>query len=258
MQTIFSKAEEIRNEGRPAAICIVVETSGSTPRKPGSKMIVYADGKITGSIGGGSVEKEVTDRAVELIASGKPQKCQFRLEEDLGMHCGGMMEVYIEPINTVQRLYIYGAGHVGKAVAKFAAELDFSVTLVDPRENIFSDPGFALYTCINKDYFVAIDEIPFDENTFSVIVTPKHAYDEDILARIARRPQAYVGMIGSSRKVEVLKKRFMEEKILTAEELEKIDMPIGIRLRAETPAEIAVCIVAKLIDVRNGILNSNS
>ena len=121
MQTIFSKAEEIRNEGRPAAICIVVETSGSTPRKPGSKMIVYADGKITGSIGGGSVEKEVTDRAVELIASGKPQKCQFRLEEDLGMHCGGMMEVYIEPINTVQRLYIYGAGHVGKAVAKFAA-----------------------------------------------------------------------------------------------------------------------------------------
>jgi len=258
MQTIFSKAEELKTENKRAAICIVVETQGSTPRKQGSKMIVYADGAIYGSIGGGSVEKEVAEKAIGLIATGKPAKCVFSLEKDLGMHCGGSMEVYIEPINPSQKLFIFGAGHIGKAVASFAKDLDFSITIFDHRENIFDDKVFTDFTCINNDYFQAIDEAGFDENTFSVIVTPKHIFDEEILAKIAKKPHAYIGMIGSFRKVDLLKKRFLEEKILTSEELEQIDMPIGIKLRAETPQEIAICIVAKLIDVRNGLLNSNS
>jgi xanthine dehydrogenase accessory factor len=258
MDSIFSKAEEARFEQKRAAICIVIDTRGSTPRKPGSKMIVYEDGTIFGSIGGGSVEKDVVGKAVELIASGMPAKCTFNLEEDLAMHCGGYMEVYIEPVNPVQKLYIFGAGHVGRAVARFAKELDFSVTLFDPRENIFSTPGFEGCTTVNKDYFLSIDEASFDGNTYCVIVTPKHMYDEDILARVAVKPHAYIGMIGSTRKVELLRKRFLEEKILTPEEIEKIDMPIGIKFNAETPQEIAVSIVAKLIDVRNARNNSNS
>ncbi|HZX62311.1 MAG TPA: XdhC/CoxI family protein [Bacteroidales bacterium] len=258
MGSIFSKAEEIKNEQKRAAICIVVDTQGSTPRKQGSKMIVYADGSIFGSIGGGSVEKEVIHKAVELIASGQPVKCTFNLEKDLAMHCGGTMEVYIEPINPSQKLYIFGAGHIGKAVALFARELDFSVTVFDPRENIFQDPVFTGCTCINKDYFSSIEEASFDENIYCVIVTPKHLYDEDVLAKLSKKPHAYIGMIGSSRKIELLKKRFLEEKIMSREELEKIDMPIGIRFRANTPQEIAISILAKLIDVRNSLINSNS
>jgi len=258
MQSIFSKAEEIKNGQLRAAICIVVETRGSTPRKQGAKMIVFADGSIYGSIGGGSVEKEVAEKAVELIASIKPAKFGFSLEKDLGMHCGGYMEVYIEPINSAQKLFIFGAGHTGKAVALFAQELDFSITLFDPRENIFNDKIFEAYTCINKDYFQAIEEAVFDENTYIVIVTPKHVFDEEILAKVARKPHAYLGMIGSRRKVDLLKKRFMEEKIFTGEELEKIDMPIGVKLKAESPQEIAISIVAKLIDVRNTLNNGNS
>jgi len=255
MQSVFSKAEEIKNGQQRAAICIVVDTRGSTPRKQGAKMIVFADGSIYGSIGGGSVEKEVTEKALEIIASAKPSKYVFNLEKDLEMHCGGYMEVYIEPIGSGKKLFIFGAGHVGKAVALFAHELDFSVTLFDPRENIFNDKIFEAYTCINKDYFQAIEEAVFDENTYIVIVTPKHAYDEEILAKVAGKPHAYLGMIGSRRKVDMLKKRFLEEKILAGDELEKIDMPIGIKLKAESPQEIAISIVAKLIDVRN-TLNS--
>ncbi len=253
MQSIYSKAEEIRNEHCGAAICIVIETSGSTPRKTGAKMIVYYGGAIYGSIGGGSVEKEVTLKAVEIIKTGKPAKCSFSLEKDLGMHCGGGMEVYIEPINPSQKLFIFGAGHIGKAVAKLAKELDFNITLFDPRENIFNEKEFESYTCINKDYFKAIEETLFDENTYCVIVTPKHSFDEDILEKIAKKSHAYLGMIGSKTKVDLLKKRFEKEKILTAGELEKIDMPIGIKFAAETPQEIAISIVAKLIDVRNNI-----
>jgi xanthine dehydrogenase accessory factor len=258
MGSVFSKAEEAKNEQKRAAICIVVETQGSTPRKQGSKMIVYADGSIFGSIGGGSVEKEVTDKAMELIASGQPVKCTFNLEDDLAMHCGGTMEVYIEPINPSQKLYIFGAGHIGRAVAFFAREFDFSVTVFDPRENIFRDPVFTGCTCINKDYFSSIEEATFDENTYCVIVTPKHLYDEDILARLSKKAHAYIGMIGSSRKIDLLKKRFLEEKIMSQGDLEKIDMPIGIKFRANTPQEIAISILAKLIDVRNSLVNSNS
>lgn len=153
MQTIFSKAEEVRNSQQRTAICIVIETRGSTPRKVGSKMIVYEDGSIFGSIGGGSVEKEVAEKAVELIATGKPMKCPFNLEADLGMHCGGFMEVYIEPINPSLKLYIFGAGHIAKALLRFAPEFDFAVTLFDTREGIFDDPVFNGHTCIGKGSF---------------------------------------------------------------------------------------------------------
>ncbi|MEI6750625.1 MAG: XdhC family protein [Bacteroidales bacterium] len=251
MQSIFSKAEEIKKGQVPAVLCIVVDTKGSTPRKQGAKMIVYADGSVFGTIGGGSIEKEVALKAVEQIASGKPAKYVFNLGTDLGMHCGGYMEVYIEPINSARKLYIFGAGHIGKALAGFAKALDFSVTVFDPREDIFSSKEFDGCTCINKDYFQAIDEALFDENIYGVIVTPKHTFDEDILAKVARKPHGYLGMIGSTRKVELLRKRFLEENVLTSEELDKIDMPIGIKLHAESPQEIAISILAKLIDVRN-------
>ena len=251
MQRIFAKTEEIIQGQQPAALCIVIETQGSTPRKQGAKMIVYADGTIFGSIGGGSIEKEVAEIAVDLISSGKPAKVAFNLDKDLGMHCGGTMEVYIEPLNPLKKLFIFGAGHIGKALAGFARDLEFSVTLFDPREEIFRDEAFAGFNCINKDYFQAIEAAVFDDNTYIVIVTPKHIYDEEILAIVARKLHAYLGMIGSNRKVELLKKRFLEENLLSREELEKIDMPIGIKFKADTPQEIAVSILAKLIDVRN-------
>jgi xanthine dehydrogenase accessory factor len=258
MQSIFAKVEELKNEQKRAALCIITDTKGSTPRKQGAKMIVFPDGTIYGTIGGGSIEKEVAEKAVELIASGKPAKLSFQLEEDLGMHCGGYAEVYIEPLNPNQKIFIFGAGHIGKALAGLAKELDFVVTLFDPREGIFNDKVFSFYTCINEDYFHAIEEAAFDESTYIVIVTPKHSFDEEILAKVARKPHAYLGMIGSLKKVELLKERFLKEKILTKKELDVVDMPIGIKFRVESPQEIAVSIAAKLIDVRNTLNKSNN
>jgi xanthine dehydrogenase accessory factor len=173
------------------------------------------------------------------------------------MHCGGTMEVYIEPLNPLQKLFIFGAGHIGKALAGFARDLEFSVTLFDPRKEIFSDEAFAGFNFTHLDYSQAIEQAAFDDNTYIVIVTPKHSNDEDVLARVARRPHAYIGMIGSNRKVDLLKKRFLEENILTLEELDNIDMPIGVKFKAETPQEIAISILAKLIDVRNTALSFN-
>lgn len=256
MESIYQKIEELQKRNGTGALCIVISTSGSTPRKTGAKMIVYPDGSISGTIGGGSVEKEVTEKAIELMKTGKPEKFSFCLEEDFAMHCGGNVDVYIEPFLPTQKLYIFGAGHIGKAVLKFAKELDFKITVIDSRENIFSGSDYSFCECINDDYYKAIDNLVFDENTFCVIVTPKHSYDEEILIKLSKMPHAYLGMIGSDRKVAILKKKLLDEKIISTEEIEKIDMPIGIKFVAETPAEIAISIVARLIDVKNTLIRN--
>ncbi len=251
MENIYTSILDAQKKGQRAALCIVIETAGSAPQKPGAKMLVYENGTIAGTIGGGSIEKQVIETALEILKKSTPQKIKFNLDTDLSMHCGGIMEIYIEPLTQFPKLYIWGAGHVGKAVAHAVKNMGFTIYLIDFRENIFSEEEKNIATCIQKDYFTAIDEIQFDHNTYSVIVTPNHSYDEELLAKLAKLPHAYIGMIGSIRKVALAKKRFLEERILTEEELSKVDMPIGIKIAAETPEEIAISIVAKLIDVKN-------
>jgi xanthine dehydrogenase accessory factor len=251
MEHILTIASDVIRERRAAALCIVVASGASTPRKEGAKMIVFPDGKVVGSVGGGSVEKAVVERAITMIPTGKPARVSFDLGEDLGMHCGGTMEVYIEPLVPQARLFIFGAGHIGKALAQLAREIDFPVTLIDPRDEIAREAWTTSFEFIQEEYLEAARAIPFDDQSFIVIVTPKHLYDEEILAIAARRTHAYLGMIGSRNKIALLRKRFLAEGILSTEELDRIDMPIGLKFRAETPQEIAVSILAKLIDVRN-------
>jgi xanthine dehydrogenase accessory factor len=254
MQGIYTRLEELKNAGIPAVLCIVTDTQGSTPRKQGAKMIVFADGSISGTIGGGSIEKDVIEKALQMITSTNPAKFIFNLQEDLGMHCGGKMEVYMEPVCPSQPLYIFGGGHIGKALSFFASKLDFRVTVIDPREDILLPGEFPACTLVLKDFIKAAEELEFPVNSYIVIVTPRHLFDEEVLGKVARKPHIYLGMIGSKRKVALLKNRFLEENILTKEELGAIDMPIGLEMNAETPNEIAISILAKLIDVRNSRL----
>ena len=167
------------------------------------------------------------------------------------MQCGGLMEVYIEPFKRSPSLYIFGGGHIGQALSNYAVDIGFTVTVFDNRQGIAENFDKQKINFIEGDYFKSIDIAEFDSNTYIVIVTHKHIYDEDILAAVARKPHAYLGMIGSRVKVQTLRKRFIEEKILTQEELDLIDMPIGVPIAAETPVEIAISILAKLIDVKN-------
>ncbi len=251
MTDIYSKIKELKNGNTRSALCIITETKGSTPRKSGAKMIVLEDKHIFGTIGGGIVEKKVIEDALKVIKQNKPDKFFYQLEEDFEMHCGGTLEVYIEPIIQSQKLYIFGAGHVGRTIAKFASELDFRITLFDQRNDIFKDLKIPNCNFIQKDYFKAVDQAAFDENTYIVITTHKHSIDENLTATCAKKPHAYLGMIGSKNKVAAARKRFLEKKLLTEKEIDEIDMPIGIKLAAETPQEIAVSIVAKLIDTKN-------
>lgn len=214
-------------------------------------MLVYQNGNIEGTIGGGALEKKVIEQAMESIKNNERKIVTHNLVSELAMCCGGTVEVFIEPIMNRKKLYIFGAGHIGKALARFATELDFDVTLIDERDEAFESNDFTSCEILNMHHATALEQLIFTENTFVVILTHNHAYDREILALSSKKPHQYIGMIGSERKVTIAKKNIVASGILNEEQVDKIDMPIGIDIEAITPQEIAVSILAKLIDVRN-------
>ena len=253
MADIFNSIAASRKSNLETALCIVVDTKGSTPRQVGAKMLVFADGKIEGTIGGGSVEKRVIENALVVLKNKKPAVFRHELLQQHNMCCGGMMEIYIEPIMKKNRLYIFGAGHTGCALAKYALDLDFEVVVIDDRKEYIDQIKFPGINKLDNDYRQVLPVLPFDENTYIAIMTYSHPFDRDILAFCLKKPHAYLGMIGSQRKVEMTKKMFEEGMIATKSELDEVDMPMGIGIGAEGPEEIAVSILAKLIAVKNKI-----
>jgi xanthine dehydrogenase accessory factor len=255
MNNLLLKISDYYKDPRSSALCIVTNISGSTPGKAGAKMIVFSDGSIDGTVGGGGIEKHVIAEAINVIKTQTPFFKEYNLQTDLSMTCGGTIGVYIEPISKPSKLYIFGAGHIGKYIAKYAPDMGFETTLIDWRNDIFENPEAIKYVQVCKPYLEAINDISFNSETYCVIVTPNHEMDEEVLAAVGKKDTAYVGLIGSKRKIETLRKLFLQENILTEDELNRVDMPIGIKFKAITPAEIAVSIIAKIIDVKNSKAN---
>ncbi len=251
MRNIYQKIIQIENSDIKAALCTIIDTKGSAPRKTGAKMLVYTNGSIDGTIGGGALEKVVIEQALDVIKNNTSKLVKHNLVSELAMCCGGTVELFIEPIMNRKKVYIFGAGHVGKALAKFATELDFNISLIDERYEAFDGIDIPNCTLIKEHHATAIDQLSFDENTFVVILTYNHAYDREILALTSKKKHQYIGMIGSERKVEIAKKNIIASNFLNEEEIKDIDMPIGLDIEAITPQEIAISILAKLIDVRN-------
>jgi xanthine dehydrogenase accessory factor len=251
MQEIFNDLKAVIEQGIPAVLCVVTGTSGSTPRKAGSKMLVFQDGSIKGTIGGGNLEFQVIREAVKNMSSGEPFSKSFNLEDDLKMQCGGAMQVYFEPIGCLPKLYIFGGGHIGKALAGYATGLGFHPFIFDQREGIFDGLNLPGVETQNGDLLQIIETLTFDSNTYIAVVTHRHDFDEKVLTACLPLEFAYLGMIGSQRKIAEIRKNALEIHSITESQLNKVDMPIGIPFAAETPAEIAISIVAKMIDVKN-------
>jgi xanthine dehydrogenase accessory factor len=253
MSDILYQLSELKDKGMPFVVCIVVKTEGSTPRKEGAKMVVFADGSTIGTVGGGNIEMHSIKKALEVLQKGKPIKEAFQLEETLDMRCGGYAEIYFEPMNYSHNLYIFGAGHVGRDVGRFAAEFGFNVVFIDNRPDIYSDFSPNGAKTISAEFDNCVEEVELTSHDFAVICTPKHTWDEVVLCQLINKNLAYIGMIGSKRKVAETRKSILEKGIATEDQLNKINMPIGIAFNAETPAEIAISIVAKLIDAKNSL-----
>lgn len=248
---IYNRISGIIQQRVPAVLCIVTGSSGSTPRKAGAKMIVFADGKTEGTIGGGSVEKLVADDALDILKQNMAVTRSYDLKEDVSMLCGGKVDIYFEPVAANPRLYIFGYGHIGKELAVFAHRLGFDLVIIDNRDGIFDDYQGPPAEKICSGFKDVLPTLPFDANSYIVITTFKHEFDYQVLAECINRSYRYLGMIGSRSKVEQTRRRLKEEQVAEESKINLVDMPIGIRFNAETPAEIAVSIMARLIDVKN-------
>ena len=195
MELIYQKIVEALNTGQVIALCTVVSTKGSTPLKSGAKMLVWEDGRIFGTVGGGTLEKSTIEDAIQVIKKKTPQLVPHDLKAQHEMCCGGFMEIYIEPLMPSKKLFIFGGGHVGKAVAKHALDLDFEITVIDSREEIFNDWSFTGFKPVTGDFPKVLPALSYDKNTFIVIATLDHPTDNEVLAYCIQKPHCYIGMI---------------------------------------------------------------
>jgi xanthine dehydrogenase accessory factor len=254
---IYDEIIRIKSSDKKAALCTIINTKGSAPRKVSAKMLVYEDSSIKGTIGGGDLEKKVIDEAIQVISKQESSIFKHDLLHQHNMCCGGVVEIFIEPIMKTKRLFIFGAGHTGQALAKFANDSGFEVFLIDDRKEYIDMCSTEGINKMHIEHSAALQALPFDKNAFVVITTYSHQIDRDILAYCVKKDWAYLGMIGSKRKVHMTKKMFIDSKIGSEAELAKIHMPIGIDINAQTPEEIAVSILAELIKVKNQTNGTN-
>lgn len=246
-------------EGRhpgPAALATVIRRSGSAPQVVGARMLLYADGSMLGTVGGGAIEHQVLETCRQVLRSGKPQTVEAHLVRDLGMCCGGAMEVFVEFVQAEARLIIVGAGHVAQALAPLARGIGFRVVVADDRDELLDEDAFEHVERLSCDADELGDAIPdLGARDIVVIMTRDHARDEQALAKLLERPLAYLGMIGSRRKVHAVLARILrryDERGKPRPELGHVHAPIGLALGGRTPQEIAVSVAAELIALRHG------
>jgi xanthine dehydrogenase accessory factor len=253
--TIFEEILELARRNVPFALATVVENDGSSPRKAGAKMLVKSDRSITGTIGGGAPEMEVIDAAIHAITERKPQMLSLRLTEKYGHVCGGRLLVYIEPLGLQPSLLIFGAGHVGRALAKAAKFVGFRVVVADERAE-YATPGQVpdADEIILGESEKVLSAISVGTDTYIVITTPSHETDFAAARAALKTPAGYIGVIGSKRKREVLMKT-LEEEGYSKDDLDRLTIPVGLAIGAEGPEEIAISIVSQLIRERSNCEN---
>jgi xanthine dehydrogenase accessory factor len=255
-QEVFAAVADALERGEPAALVTIVSARGSTPQRVGAKMLVFGDGRIVGTIGGGCYENDAFWKAREAIRSRRPELVHYELDDDFaqetGLICGGQMDVYIEPIEPSPELYIIGAGHVGFHLARVAHEVGFRVHVVDDREKFANRERFP------DAVEIAVEDIPawiartqLPVHAYAVIVTRGHTNDLEALRALAPRELRYLGLIGSRAKVARIYDQLVADRVAPAT-LKHVHAPIGLDIGAVTPQEIAVSILAELIAVKHG------
>jgi len=253
---VFAAVADALDRGEAAALVTIVATHGSTPQRIGAKMLVFADGRTVGTIGGGCYENDAFWKAREAITARQPQMVRYELSDDFaqetGLICGGQMDVYIEPIEPSPELYVIGAGHVGTELARLAQTAGFQVHVVDDREKFANRERFPdAAEVVVEDVPTWLGRTTLTPHAFVVVVTRGHTNDLEALRALAPRELRYLGLIGSRAKVARIYDALTTDG-MPAECLKRVHAPIGLDIGAVTPTEIAVSILAELIAVKHG------
>jgi xanthine dehydrogenase accessory factor len=254
---IFAAIGEALTRGEEVALVTIVSSNGSTPQRVGAKMLVYADGRTLGTIGGGCYEHDALGKAREALRTRQALRAKYDLNDDFaeetGLVCGGQMEVFIEPLEPPPALYVFGAGHVGYYLARAASDAGFEVHVVDDRAAFANRERFPFAASVVVDDIPAwLSRAALPASAYAVVVTRGHRNDLEALEALAPRELRYLGLIGSRAKVARIYDQLLTEGRATIEQLSRVHAPIGLDIGAVTPQEIAVSIAAELVAVRRG------
>ncbi len=248
MSELIEELISIQKAHASAVLATVVDAGEDGLVQSGAKCLVR-DGRIQA----GTIQDQGLQAAILKEAEARLQDERSKL---ISLHLpspGGKVEVYFDVMLSPPKLIVVGAGHIAVPLAKFAKLLDFYVTVIDDR---------ILFA--NRERFPDVDEVTVGDmaetlkgisitpSTYIVLITRGHKYDEPCLREIMRSAAKYLGMIGSKRRVKACFHRFKEEEKFAEEIIQRVYAPIGLDLHAETPEEIAVAIIAEIIQVRRG------
>ncbi|MCE7948209.1 MAG: xanthine dehydrogenase [Chloroflexi bacterium CFX4] len=254
-QNVLEALYQAQQSGNAVALATVIRTHGSMPRHAGSKMLIYSDGKIMGTVGGGAMEGRVIQDGLAALADGQPRMVSYTLNDlrdgDPGV-CGGSADIFVEPYGVLPTLVVIGCGHVGKALAELGKWLGFRVLVSDDRAELCSPehiPNMHGYIVAPPSEVAA--RIPLTPQTYVAAVTRGLPVDEQLFPTLLSAPIPYIGLIGSRRRWALTVKA-LEERGVSREQLARVRAPIGLELNAETPQEIALSIMAEIVMLRRG------
>jgi xanthine dehydrogenase accessory factor len=248
MQDVLAFAAQKTEEGKKVALVTVTETSGSSPASPGQMIAVLADGTTVGTVGGGASEYRIIQQAQEAIKSGQ-QIFRFSFDHaESGMICGGAMAGFGNVLGSQAGLCIFGGGHISQCLARIAVQSGFFVTVVEDRPEFASGFEHIQYVVCGPQEYKTAD--PASASDYAVICTRGHKTDGEALRYCLSGKFAYIGMIGSEKKVTTLLDNLRAEGVDQAE-LDRIYAPIGLDIADALPAEIAVAILAEILLVKN-------
>ncbi len=248
---IYEEALRLKRQGRISAIATIVECKGSSPQKQGAKMLVRDDGSLLGTLGGGCLEADVVQAALMTMKNGNPMTLPFELtEREGGLVCGGTVLVYVEPVLLEPHLVILGAGHVGKTLAKLARFTGFRVTVADDRAEFANRENVPdASDVLVSDFTRVFDRISVDKDTFIVVATRGHNHDLEAVRAALGTDAGYIGLLGSRRKKGLVSNALGEDGFSPGD-IARVIIPVGIPIGSVTPEEIAVSIMAEIVQKR--------
>ncbi|MEE2767974.1 MAG: XdhC family protein [Actinomycetota bacterium] len=250
---ILNRLAELLADGQPAVLATVVATSRSVPRQPGAKMLIVGDGRRIGTVGGGEMEARVEAEARTALADGRTRLLNYRLVDpddgDPGV-CGGEVTIHLEPHMPPATVVVIGCGHVGRAVADLARWLGYRVVASDDRPEVaedFSDADLVVLGSITE----LLGQVNLTSRDHAIVVTRNTDLDVVNLPHLLATEVGTIGVMGSKRRWETTRTS-LEESGVDGTDLDRVVSPVGIDVGAETPEEIAVSIMAQIVEADRG------
>jgi len=254
MQNWIEILADFKEKQQPVALVTVTKCLGSTPCVVGSRMIVTTDKKFLGTIGGGKLEFKAIDEAIIALTENRIMESTYTLGPEFEQCCGGKVEFIIEPMNQSPELFIFGAGHIGVEICKLLIETPFKINLIDSREHWFSnldlDNAITTHQVSETDFKTFKDAVKWGEHCYVLVLTHNHAIDFDIIAMALQKETKFLGLIGSKTK-KVRFNTMLIKEMNIEEGMKNVVCPIGLDIGGDTPKEIAISVVAQLLQVHH-------